>query len=351
MKKDIDLSDFKNFEILDYEQKLKLCILKYNFDTLVISINDTNVNSCYGFKLSNIPFDSKIHTLHPKSISEEKTFIKLFEENAYFRELKYSSDIFLNEFEFLKEYWIGRIEIANLKEELYEEELNKIRSLILLENRNIYKPSFQSFFELGIYQYKIGGGMNSFYFWQMYYNEWGQNREFVSLHTLTSVLRLYYQGYDYGQYYNYLKNFNLKEFTLLKNESTLLEENKNRSNSLFEHQTHIDNSHIANEKHLNNNGTSLAHRAIAMLYYYLDEPITDNNAHKYAQKHGQGSGNKLMENFRNIKNNRLEILNHKYSKKYFEAIEAILRKTAQKEQIARMEKDFNEVKNKKRESF
>lgn len=344
----IDISDFKNFEMLDYEQKLKLCIQKYQFDTLVISISNTDVNSYHGFKLSDIPFITTIHTLYPKSKEEEIIFIRFFEENSYFVTLNYSSNIVIDEFDFLKEYWIGRIEIANLKEELYNEELSKMRSIILLENREMYKPSFQVFFELGVNHYKIGGGVKPFYFWQMYFREWEQDKVFISIHTLTTVLRLYYQGYIYGQYYHYLKNFNFKDFNSSNNISTVIESiNSKETNNFTGYETH---SNRDNSLHKNITD-SLNHRAIAMLYYYLDVHITDNNAQKYAHKHGQKSGIKLMEHIRTIKSSRFEILNHRYSKKYFEAIEPIIRKTASKVQIERMEKDYKEVKKQRGEKF
>lgn len=228
--KEPNVSDFKNFANLSYREKLNLCYIENNLDSLIILQDENIVSSIIGRTLSNsseIEISGKnILFMHPNGMEEEKAFFDFFEEEEIIRGGKYRAygvDDRVLEFNDLRNNWMIRYKDAIIKEDYLTEEIKQIKDRLDLSNK--HEVPFKSFFDLGANQSKLGK-LNELYFWNIYFENYDTNKKFSSFHTLVSCARIYFSGYYFYQYYAFLKTFDPldyfnypKIFEKFKNES------------------------------------------------------------------------------------------------------------------------------------
>lgn len=213
-----NIEHFKNFESLNFKERIELCFVKNNLDTFNIGIDENNVYAISGIKyldLYQVPEGKKYYYLHPKSEEEENIIISIFEDNDFFIGRNYGSfdskvDQVLS-FDFLKENWRIRFEKAPLKDEFLSEEIIQIKYRI--EHSNGILNHFKEFYDLGVRKGKNGGMINH-YFWQLYFKYYEAYSIFSSFHTLVSCLKAYYNGYFMFEYYAFLRKGGIEELNL-----------------------------------------------------------------------------------------------------------------------------------------
>lgn len=105
---------------------------------------------------------------------------------------------------------------------------------------------------------------------------------------------------------------------------------------LKQHQRNTTSSQIAKESK-----AELQHQEIALLYFYDELPLNDNNAKDIAEKYGQTSGIVLMKHYRSVNNSDTQRRNHKNAKKYLETVIPLL---TTKEGIEKAKRDLENVK-------
>jgi hypothetical protein len=229
-----NVEHFKNFENLNFKERIELCFVKNNLDTFNIGIDDNKVCAISGIKYSDffkVPDGKKYYYLHPKSEEEENIIIRIFEDNNFFIEKKYALfDLKVDRvlsFDFLKENWRIRFEKALLKDEFLSKEIKNVKCIIELSNGIL--NHFKEFYDLGVKKAE-NGGMINVYFWQLYFKHYADNRIFSRFHTLVSCLRAYYNGYFMFTYYAYLRNGDVEGLNLRSKLKTNLNKFKSPTN-------------------------------------------------------------------------------------------------------------------------
>ena len=219
-----NIEHFKNFESLNFKERIELCFVKNNLDTFNIGIDENKVYAISGIKyldLYKVPDGKKYYYLHPKSEEEENIIIRIFEDNDFFIGRNYYSfnskvDQVLS-FDFLKENWLRRFEKATIKEDYLSEEIEKIK--YRLDCCNGILDHFKDFYELGIKKGKEGGMINH-YFWDLYFDHYTNNSGFSSFHTLVSSLRAFYNGFFMFKYYAFLRSIKKNKESLQEMKDT-----------------------------------------------------------------------------------------------------------------------------------